>query len=196
MTSLWLWLKVRRLRQYLVVAALTGIGGSWIGFAVSPVPGELFADVAGLPLVYLSPVLLAVSLAQWVPIGAYWFETRAQPLASAAVISFGLLLAFGPPLITSGATEVCLISARNGLVLTALVLSVRRVTTAAAACAVALVPCFIIWTFGWSESGIPKSWAFLLAAPTTPWVAVLGASLLAVGFAGLARPRRPITTDD
>jgi hypothetical protein len=194
-SSFWLWLRVRRLRQYLAVSALTGLGGCWIGTAVSPVPGQLFADVAGVPLVYLSPVVLAVSLAQWVPVGTYWFETATRPVASAAVVSVGIVIAVGPPLISSTATEVCLISARNGVLLAALVLGVRRYTMAAAACTAALVPCFIVWTFGWTESGRPKPWAFLLVAPMTPWVLALTAVLLIIGLAGLTRVRQATDPD-
>jgi hypothetical protein len=193
--TVWLWLRIRGLRQYLVVAALTGLGGSVIGSVVSPVPGQLFADVAGVPLVYLSPALLAVSTAQWVPAGTYWFETAAQPVASAAVLLTGFILAFGPPLVTSQATEVCLISARNGLLLAALVLCVRRFTTAAAASATALVPCFAVWTFGWTESGEPKPWAFLLARSASPWVDLVTLCLLAGCSAGLALPGPPSVSD-
>lgn len=196
MSNLWLWLKVRRLWQYLVVSALTGIAGSWAGSVVSPVPGQLFADVAGIPLVYLSPVVVAVSLAQWAPSGSYWFETSAQPLLASAVIGLGLVLAFLPPLLASDATEICLISARNGLGLAAMVLCVRRVTSAAAACAAVLLPSFGVWTFGWSESGTPKSWAFLLARPLSAWVLTLAALLLAGGLAGLARPRPATGPED
>lgn len=189
MSHLWLWLRVRRLHQYLLVSALTGIGGSWIGTTVSPVPGELFADIAGIPLVYLSPLVLAVSLAQWVPVGSYWFETEPRPYASAAVMTLALLLAFGPPLIASDATEVCWVSARNGVLLLSAVLCARRFASAAAASATALVPSFVVWTFGWTESGAPKPWAFLLVPPTSSWVIGLTGALLATGAFGLTKVR-------
>ena len=195
MRALLLWLRVRQLRQYFVVTTLTGISGSLIGAEVSPVPGQLFGDVQGIPLIYLSPLLVAVSLAQWVPAGTYWFEDTARPAASAAVVAVGLVLAFGPPLITSDATAVCWISARNGVLLAAAVLCVRRYATAPAACATALVPCFVVWTFGWTESGTPKTWAFLLAASTTPWVLVLTAVLVTLGVAATTRVRQPIDPD-
>lgn len=195
MNGFWLWLRVRRLRQYLVVAGSTGLAGCWVGNLVSPVPGQLFADVAGVPLVYLSPVLVAVSLAQSVPVGTYWFEVAPRPLASASVMTAGLVLAFGPPLISSAATQVCQISARNGVLLAALTLCVRKYATAAASCAAVLVPCFMTWTFGWTESGEPQAWALLLADPWSTPALLLAAGLLACGTVGLVQVRSPTGAD-
>jgi len=189
MNPFMLWLRVRQLRQYLTVATLTGIGGAWIGTTVSPVPGQLFADVAGVPLVYLSPVLLSVSVAQWAPFGTYWFEDRAATARTFATLVTGWLLTSVPPLFASNATEVCLVSARNGLLLCLSVVVVRACTTAAAASMAALIPSFIVWTFGWNESGRPREWALLLTRPESPaGLAAIGL-LLALSTATVIRPR-------
>ena len=75
------------------------------------------------------------------------------------------------------------------------VLCMRPFTSAAAASATALVPCFVVWTFGWTESGHPKPWAFLLIAPSTAWILGLTGVLSATGLFGLTRLRQPNDPD-
>jgi len=191
MTECTRWLAVRSLRQYLVVACLTGLCATVLGDVIAPVPGQLFADVSGIPLVYLSPLVMAVSLAQWAPAGTYWIDERADASRTALVVVAGYMLAFAPPLLTSSATSLCMISARNGLMLCGATLSLRPRATAAATTAAVLIPNVFVWTFGWSDQDQPRSWALLLLPAAEPAAGAVTVAFLLLGLSSHRRVRDP-----
>ncbi|MGO4257637.1 hypothetical protein [Marmoricola sp. RAF53] len=180
---------MRRLGQYLVTSAVVGLGGLWLGARLVPVPGQLFADVLGVPLVYVAPLVVAVSLAHGVPEGDPWFERRPPGLRSATVIAVGLAVAFLVPLVSTGTTEVSTVAARDGVLLSGLVLALRSRLDAAATTAAVIVPNLVIWTFGWDATGTPRDWALLLAPASSNVAAAVAAAAFVTG-AGLYRRRR------
>ncbi|MFL6157983.1 MAG: hypothetical protein ACJ72D_17975 [Marmoricola sp.] len=162
---------------------MAGALGALLGQRLTPVPGELFSDLNEVPLVYLIPVVVAVSLAQWSPAGVWWIEHEARAALPRAVIAAGVVLATLPVVIVAGGTGATLIAVRNTTLLTGTVLVVRRHSGAAAATASALVPSLIVWTFGWDADSKPHAWAILLAPAGSGAGALLAAAVLTVGLA-------------
>ncbi len=182
-----LWLRVRRLDQFLAASWVVGLLGAGLGTRTSPVPGQLFADVAGVPLVYLGPAIVAVSLAQTSPVGIYWPETKAAPRSVGATVVLGLVLGFAPPLLVTGAGEVSLVATRNAVLLAGLVLLVRRYGDAPSATATVLAPSFVVWTFGWDPLGEPQPWAILLAPASASIPLVVTGLVLAAALDAVRR---------
>lgn len=185
-----IWLHVAGLRQYLVCSALVGAISCWVGARVTPVPAQLFADVDGVPLVYLGPLVIAVSLAQWRPPGSLWFETSNDLGRVLGTTVAGLAIAFLPPLLTSPATEVCRVAGRNGTLLAAAVLLLRPLCSAAATSTVLVVASTAVWSFGWSLIGEPQPWALILAPSSAPVPLGCAVAVAAIAAVRLRRPMR------
>lgn len=186
MRSGWLWIRVHGLRQFLLVAAGCGIASALGGEVLAPVPGQLFSSVAGVPLAYLPPVVLGVSIAQTTATRLAWYEPRTRRVLFVVTVAAGLALACVPLLIGSGAITLTLVSARNAVLVTALSVCLRRYLTAAAATAGVVAPHLVLWTFGWADDGEPRAWALTLLPAYAVLPALLAGGLAAVG---LRRPR-------
>lgn len=181
-------LRARNLLQFLAVCSASGLFGVLLGSQLTPVPGQLFTDVLEVPLVYLVPVLVAASLAQWTPVGAWWVEHESRNTLPRITMLAGTAVATVPEIVSTGGSSPSLIAMRNAAFLVGVALLVRSRAGTPASAASVLVPSMIVWTFGWDPEGRPQPWAILLApAGSTIWL-ILTVVLLS---AGLARTEAP-----
>lgn len=182
------WLRVRGLEWFLVLAAVCGGAGAQIGRTLSPVPGQLFSDVGGVPLVYFVPVVLGVAAARLMPAGLFWVETDPDLGPTALVLGAGCALAAVPVILVAGGSEPPVVAARNivGTVALAALLRARGHSVSATTTAV-LAPYLLVCTFGWDLQDDPRPWALPLLAPDS-YLALGSTAAVAVGaMLGLRR---------
>lgn len=180
-----LWLRARRLTQLLWVAVVLAIFNMLIGSRLSPVPAQMFYEVHGLPMIYFSPLVFAVSIAMSELPGKYWFESSRSIVRYTASLALAFVIAFLIPIGLSSQSKDGFGSIRNGLLLAVIVLALRIVFSAVAAASIIVIANFTTWTFGWDSSTEPHDWAWLLL-PASAWPPLI-AIALSIGAIPLLR---------
>jgi hypothetical protein len=186
------WLLEVRLRnqvQLIVSMIVVGAANATLGSRITHVPAELFTELAGVPVVYLTPLVAGLSVAAMSTPGYYWFEQTARSawpsIATAALLVVLGLVGFASPLLRGAPERYALISLRNAVLLGGLALLLRRRVDYLGTCMAVLTCSFAVWTFGWNSESHPYAWALLLAPATDTRsliavVGVLSANLLVV----------------
>ena len=179
---------MRGLEWFLVTATVCGLAGAQLGRTLSPVPGQLFSDVDGVPLVYFVPVILGVAAARVMPAGSFWVETEPDPRPTSLVLGAGCLLAVLPVVLVAGGSEPTLVAARNVVAAVALAVLVRtRGGSVPAATAASIAPYLVVCTFGWDLENDPRPWALPLLAPGSVLALGVTAAVVIGGVLGLRR---------